>query len=122
IGSVALTKTGAGVLTISGANTFTGNTFVDGGTLKLASAGAVPTNTTVVMSNTPGAALDLNGIDRTIAVLSGGGSAGGDVKLNGASLTVTASSTYGGSISGSGGLVFSGGASTLNNGNSSYIG
>src|SRR5439155_414356 len=80
----------------------------DGGTLKLASAGALPAGTNVITSNTPGAVLDLNGISRTVASLGGGGTSGGDIQLNGATLTLSVPAgtmQFGGAIKGSGGGV-----------------
>jgi len=64
-GALSLTKTGAGILTLSGANTYTGLTTISVGTLKLGAAGSgantplgtISLGTTV----TDGAALDLNG-------------------------------------------------------------
>src|SRR5262249_31086676 len=45
-----LTKNGAGTLTLTGANTYTGNTTVNAGTLELAQA-TLATNSTVTISN-----------------------------------------------------------------------
>jgi fibronectin-binding autotransporter adhesin len=121
---VSLTKTGAGVLTISGANTYSGSTFIDGGTLKLASQTALPLNTGVVISNTPGAALDLNGINTTLVGLTGGGDAGGEVKLSGANLTInnSAAETYAGIISGAGNLIKQGSSDQTLAGANTYTG
>ena len=74
-----LVKTGAGALTLSGANTYTGPTVVDQGTLAVSAA--VPlTDDTVVRA---GALLDLGGA-RTIANLTGDGTVCGDLTLAGA--------------------------------------
>ena len=74
-------KTGAGLLVLSGANTYTGPTVVDQGTLAVLS-GAPFTDDTVVRA---GAFLDLNGADRTLGNLTGDGTVcNGSVTLAGA--------------------------------------
>jgi autotransporter-associated beta strand protein len=57
-----LTKTGEGTLTLSGANTYAGTTTVSNGTLRLASAAALPAGTDL---NVAGGTLDLGGFART---------------------------------------------------------
>ena len=74
-----LVKTGAGLLVLSGANTYTGPTVVDQGTLAV-SAAAPLTDDTVVRA---GALLDLGGA-RTLANLTGDGTVYGDLTLAGA--------------------------------------
>ena len=76
-----LVKTGAGLLILSGANTYNGPTVVDQGTLAVL-AGAPFTDDTVVRA---GALLDLNGAARTLGNLTGDGTVcNGSVTLAGA--------------------------------------
>ncbi|MCX5666821.1 MAG: autotransporter domain-containing protein [Candidatus Omnitrophica bacterium] len=103
-----LTKLGAGTLILGGANTYTGATAVNAGTLK---AGVITTafgnNSAVTMANVAGAILDITGFDNTIGSLAGGGANGGNVILGAATLTTGAlntAATYDGVISGTGGL------------------
>ncbi len=64
-GTGGLTKTGTGVLTLSGANTYSGLTLVDAGTLRLGASGVLADDSTLEVRN--GATLDLNGFDETVA-------------------------------------------------------
>jgi len=75
-GSGSLTKTGNGVLTLSPPSSYTGNTSVGGGTLKLGTATVLPTgpgagNVSVDGGLTSGGALDINGFNVTINGLNG---------------------------------------------------
>ncbi|NBV97859.1 MAG: hypothetical protein EBT30_10025, partial [Verrucomicrobia bacterium] len=84
-----VTKQGAGVMTVSGSNTYTGATIVGGGTLRAGSSNAFGVNSATTLSN--GVVLDLNGsvtLGSANLTLGGGGQTG----------------TFGGSISGTGGL------------------
>ena len=88
-GSNALTKVGTGTLTLSGANTYFGNTLVSSGTLRLeGGANRLPAAGTVMTAS--GATLDLNSQAQTLAVIGGSGSV-----ING-SLTVTTTVVPGG--------------------------
>ncbi len=72
-----LVKSGPGSWIVSGANTHTGTTTVNEGTLLLGSSSALANNTLTVQSSTAGglSVLDLNGFDSTVTNLVLGGSA-----------------------------------------------
>jgi len=110
IQSGSLTKTGAGILTLSGDNSYAGATMVQAGTLQAGKVNAFSHQSAVVMANISGAILDLNGFSQTIPSLSGGGSMGGNVTLGGATLTIdgASSTSYAGSIGGGGNLIKNG--------------
>jgi autotransporter-associated beta strand protein len=67
-GATALTKTGPGTLVLGGANTYTGDTFVNQGKLRLASPAALPGATSLRFH---GGTLDLAGHSITIESLTG---------------------------------------------------
>jgi len=99
-GTGGLTKAGAGTLVLSGANTYTGTTTISAGTLALSGAAALSSTGTVVLANTTGATLQLNA-NESIGSLDGGGGIGGNVNLQGFTLTTggaNASTTYSGVI------------------------
>ncbi len=107
---VGLTKEGSGNLTLSGANTYTGDTTVNAGVLRLAGGSAIADTGLVSIANVAGATLQLDASE-TIATLNGGGATGGTVNLAAGDLTV-GSGTFSGAITGSGALNKSG-AGTL---------
>ena len=69
-GATTLNKIGTSTWTISGANTYSGPTTVQNGTLKLGSSLALPTNTTLALGTpTVGGILDLAGFSATLSSL-----------------------------------------------------
>ncbi|MBT8562838.1 transporter, partial [Polynucleobacter paneuropaeus] len=73
--TIALTKSGAGALTLSGNNSFSGLTTISAGTLKLGSTTGLSNNSEILFTS-PTATLDMNGFSETagsIAASSGYG-------------------------------------------------
>ena len=106
-GTGGLTKAGTGIFTLSGANTYTGTTAINAGTLQVAGGAAIADTSAVTLANVAGATLDLNGTSETIGSLAGGGAAGGNVALGAGTLTMggnNGTTTYTGILSGTGGL------------------
>ncbi|WP_456713879.1 autotransporter outer membrane beta-barrel domain-containing protein [Bradyrhizobium sp. USDA 4353] len=118
-GSGTFVKSGPGILTLSGTNTYTGPTIVDGGTLRAGAAGAFAPLSSVAVDN--GSTLDLNGFNQTIASLTGGGA----VLLGAGTLTSggdNSNTTYTGTISGSGGFTKVGSGRMTLTGTNNYSG
>jgi fibronectin-binding autotransporter adhesin len=103
-GSGGLIFKGPGSLTLTGANSYTGGTVVEGGVLRAGSLRAFVNDTAYTVN---GGVLDLNGFNLYMAEMSG---TGGTVDLGTAGLTVTQDTTteFGGEITGSGFLVLDG--------------
>lgn len=124
-GTGTLSKGGAGTLILGGNNTYTGATNLNAGTLIASSSNAIGDTSAVTIANVAGTTLVLS-TSETIGSLSGGGTTGGNVNLNASPLTTggnNASTTYGGIISGTGGLTKTGsGVFVLTNNNSTYSG
>jgi len=97
-GAVAFTKTGAGTVTLSGANTYTGGTAVNEGALVISGSGQLGSSASLAMG---GGRLDLGGTSQTVgAVTITAAASSGDTVANG-SLTGTsyaASMTTGNAI------------------------
>jgi len=115
LGGLGLVKAGSGTLTLSAANTYTGTTSINAGTLALTGAGTIA-STGAVNATASGATLDISGITAaglTIGSLTG--AAGSAVTLGGKSLTVgdATSTTFAGAIGGSGGSLVKQGSGQL---------
>ena len=121
-GNSGLAKTGAGQLTLSGANAFTGLTTINSGTLALKGAGQVGNVSLADQSSV----FDLSQIAAARLSLSGlTGVQGSGVRLGDRELAVSASSSsvVASSISGEGGSLIKGGTGTLTlSGTNTYTG
>ena len=69
VGGFGVTKTGVGTLTLSGANTYTGDTTVSSGRLALSGSGSIANSSSVELAG--GATLDVSGLTNALT-LSGG--------------------------------------------------
>jgi len=119
-GPSGLTKIGNGSLILGAVNSYSGSTTISAGSLALGIANAIPNTSAVIIAS--GANLNLNNLNQSIGTLSGLGT----VILGSGVLSVGSgnfSSTFDGSIQGSGGLTKLGtGSFTLTNNNSLFTG
>lgn len=105
-GTLALTKTGAGTLTLTGANTYGGATSVSGGTLAVSGGSAIPNGSTVSIAS--GATFLVNASE-TIGGLST--ASGSTLDVPSATLTYSTGSIIG-NLAGSGIVIRNGTADT----------
>jgi autotransporter-associated beta strand protein len=104
-----LTKDGAGTLTMTASNTYSGPTSVVAGTLRLAGSGSLPSSGKVYVRSA--GTLDLNGTNQTVGSISStaGGlianSASGTTSVLTVNLVARASTTYAGSLSDGAGVL-----------------
>ena len=105
-GASKIVKSGAGTLTLGGANTFTGGTTINQGTIKTTANDVLPNTGTITVNATVAgtALLDLNGNSDTIAALNLGGTGGLVTSVNQVS-------------TGAGTLTLGGNVTVANNGN-----
>lgn len=113
-----------GTISLGAANTYSGNTTLNGATLRCGVASALPATTGITLFNTSGSVLNLNNFNQSIAFLSGGGATGGNVSLGTATLSVdqATNTSYNGIISGTGGLTKSGAGTLTLGGANTYTG
>jgi autotransporter-associated beta strand protein len=123
-GSGSLTQAGAGTLTLTTNNTYTGGTTVSAGVLKNGVANALSTSGTLTVQNT--GTYDINGHNQTVGALADGGTSTGVVTNSGAaaSLTVSnaANANFSGTIRGAGLALIKQASGTLTLGGSNSYG
>lgn len=94
-GAGALHKLGSSVMTLSGVNDYTGNTYISNGVVKLGASQVIPdggatTGWLILDGNAAAGALDMNGFNETVNALSGvTGASLGLVTNSSASVTTT---------------------------------
>ncbi len=117
-GALNLAKSSTGVLTLSGADTYTGGTAIQAGTVQVGATNALPTGTTVTLgSNATNGTLDLGGFNQQIGGLAvAGGALSGSQTIANSSTTANSTLTFSGGTSSFGGILkdaVAGGTKTL---------
>ncbi len=119
-GSVGLTKSSAGTVTMGGSHTYTGMTAITGGTLALGATNALPATTSVSLSN---GTLDLGAFNASVAgVQMTGGSVTGTGALTSASDFALQAGTVSAILAGNVGLHKAGLGTVTLAGNNTYTG
>jgi autotransporter-associated beta strand protein len=123
-GATGLTKKNSGTLTLANPNTYSGNTAINAGTLKIGASGALPDGAGAGnVSVAAGATLDLNGFSEGINGLSGSGTV--DNTAGAATLTIGLNNnggTFAGTLQGAVGLTKQGTNTVTFTGNSFHTG
>jgi autotransporter-associated beta strand protein len=119
-GTGALTKANAGTVTLSSANTYTGLTTVNGGTLALSGSGSLgATNGAVSIG---AGTIDLGGLIRTNGAFTLDTGTLRNGTLTASSYALTNAGTVSAALAGAGGLTKSGSGTATLSGNNSYTG
>ena len=103
-GAFGITKTGGGMLALSGNNTYGATTTINNGWIKISGVQPLPTTQTVTFGNAIGVGLEV-AQNESIGSLTGGGVIGGTILLdNGVNLSIgadgNAAQTFAGQIQG----------------------
>ncbi|MFM2196570.1 MAG: hypothetical protein RLZZ505_2 [Verrucomicrobiota bacterium] len=122
-GSGTLTKSTAGTVTLSGANTYSGGTLLNAGTLVASNASAFGTGSITIAS---GSTLDFSGLSVTNLLINNGGTVTNvgavlDAELAGGSTTLTANNNTVAVISGSAAVSISGTGTRINSMNGGSV-
>lgn len=123
-GTGSITKTGDGTLLFTSTNSYTGDTNINAGNLIISTGASISNTGSVNIANVAGATFTLSNSE-TIGALSGGGTTGGAVNLNGNTLTTggsNTSTTFAGVISGTGGVTKTGTGTFVLAGSNTYTG
>jgi len=121
-GTGGIVKQGPGTLTLSSANTYTGGTTINAGTLQIGSGGSLAAGSTVALA-APGSTLDLSAAGaQSIGALSGVAGSSALLGANALTLSPTGSSSFGGTIGGTGGVTINGTGTETLTGANTYTG
>ncbi len=110
-GTLALTKVGSGALTLSGGNTYTGNTTINAGTLALGSSGSIANSANIIVNG----ALDVSGVTTAPYHFVSGQTLKGSGGTITGGLTLDSGASLGFTYSGSPLLTSANGTLTMNN-------
>ncbi|MFN6046267.1 MAG: beta strand repeat-containing protein, partial [Verrucomicrobiota bacterium] len=119
-GNGTLIKRGAGTLTLSGSNSYTGLTDIQAGTISLGNSTGTIADTAAVQVS--GGTLDVANSDTVGAVTLSSGTISGVGTLTGASYSLTDAGTVSATLAGNGALTKSGSGTATLSGNNTYSG